>query len=272
MSRRRAPQRGFTLIELMVAITLALILTGGVIAMFLAGKQAYRTAEAQARVQEDARFAMEYMARYLRMAGYRADPFWGGPLQNPLIICQNNADGTNTCDGVASATAPDAFLAVRYQVFPGDVACDGSIPVASTAKDPGETAAVFSVRVDPNTGGKTLYCNGSPLVAGVQEVEPGFVTVDAQGNTAVRDAGQMLSLGNMDGVGAIRLKVTVNTRDGAVVNPGIAGGDDLTRELTTTVHLRNLCETCEAIHAKSIEDAGSGDDDPSGGDPGAEES
>ncbi|UZD54084.1 PilW family protein [Caldimonas aquatica] len=61
--------RGLTLVELMVAIVLGLLILGGVIAVFLSNREAFRTTEQLARVQENARTAFELMARSIREAG-----------------------------------------------------------------------------------------------------------------------------------------------------------------------------------------------------------
>jgi type IV pilus assembly protein PilW len=61
--------RGFTLIELMIAMTLGVIVVGGVVSVVLAGQQSYRTNEALSQVQESARTAFELMARDIRQAG-----------------------------------------------------------------------------------------------------------------------------------------------------------------------------------------------------------
>ncbi len=61
--------RGFSLVELMIAMTLGLAIMGGIIALFLSNKQVYRTQEALSRVQESGRLAFEIMARDIRMAG-----------------------------------------------------------------------------------------------------------------------------------------------------------------------------------------------------------
>ena len=60
---------GFTLVELMIAMTLGLIVVGGVVSVVLAGQQSYRTNEALSQVQESARTAFELMARDIRQAG-----------------------------------------------------------------------------------------------------------------------------------------------------------------------------------------------------------
>lgn len=62
-------QRGFSLIELMVALTLGLLLTAGLVQLFSASKVTFNTNDALARVQENGRFALENLKRELREAG-----------------------------------------------------------------------------------------------------------------------------------------------------------------------------------------------------------
>lgn len=64
-----AAQRGVSLVELMIALVLGLLLIGGVIGVFLGTSQTYRTQEAQTRVQESGRFAIERLSRDIRQAG-----------------------------------------------------------------------------------------------------------------------------------------------------------------------------------------------------------
>lgn len=63
-------QNGMSLIELMVAMTIGLVLTGATVAIYLENRQTSRTAETLARMQEDARYAMEVLGRDIKMAGY----------------------------------------------------------------------------------------------------------------------------------------------------------------------------------------------------------
>ncbi len=62
-------QRGFTLVELMVALVLGLIVIGGVISVFLSNQQTSRSNQAMGEVQDNSRIAFEFMARDLRHAG-----------------------------------------------------------------------------------------------------------------------------------------------------------------------------------------------------------
>lgn len=61
--------RGFSLIEVMVASTVGLILLAGVTALMVNSSTSYRTTDSISRLQENARFAIEFVARDLRNAG-----------------------------------------------------------------------------------------------------------------------------------------------------------------------------------------------------------
>jgi type IV pilus assembly protein PilW len=62
-------QRGFSLVELMVALVLGLIVIGGVVNIFLTNQQASRSNEDLSRMQEGARLSFELMAREVRQVG-----------------------------------------------------------------------------------------------------------------------------------------------------------------------------------------------------------
>lgn len=61
---------GFTLVELMVAVTIGLIILAAVSQIFATSRMSYKLEENLARVQENGRFAMEFLTRDLRMAGF----------------------------------------------------------------------------------------------------------------------------------------------------------------------------------------------------------
>lgn len=61
---------GFTLVELMVAITLGLILLAAISTVFVGSKQTYKAQDSLARLQENARFAMQFIVSDMRLAGY----------------------------------------------------------------------------------------------------------------------------------------------------------------------------------------------------------
>jgi type IV pilus assembly protein PilW len=83
-------QRGLTLLELLVAITLGLAVVTGTIQIYLGTSQTYRVQEAQSRIQENGRFAMEILNREIRMAGFGGSSI---PLQ---AITKGTADAIET--------------------------------------------------------------------------------------------------------------------------------------------------------------------------------
>jgi type IV pilus assembly protein PilW len=64
------PQKGFSLIELMIAITLTLIIIGAIGYFYLGTRQAYRATDNLSQLQENQRVALDVIARDIRMAGY----------------------------------------------------------------------------------------------------------------------------------------------------------------------------------------------------------
>jgi type IV pilus assembly protein PilW len=68
--KRATSQRGFSVIELMVAMTLGLLVIGSVSALLVNSRKNYIVQDSVARLQENARFAMHVIKRDLRMAGY----------------------------------------------------------------------------------------------------------------------------------------------------------------------------------------------------------
>jgi prepilin-type N-terminal cleavage/methylation domain-containing protein len=63
-------QRGLTLVELMVAMAIALIILAAISTLFLGAQQGYRAQDSQSRIQENIRFAMDTMSSDIKMAGY----------------------------------------------------------------------------------------------------------------------------------------------------------------------------------------------------------
>ncbi|MDZ7752603.1 MAG: PilW family protein [Gammaproteobacteria bacterium] len=63
-------QSGVSLVEVLVAVAISGILLAGVVQIFLSTRQAYTTMDAASRLQEDGRFAINFLADELRRAGY----------------------------------------------------------------------------------------------------------------------------------------------------------------------------------------------------------
>jgi type IV pilus assembly protein PilW len=81
-------QRGFTLVELMIALVLGLLLMAGVAEVFSSSSKTYRVHEGLSRIQENGRFAIEFLKHDIRMAD-----FWG--CANRVNKVTNNLDPLN---------------------------------------------------------------------------------------------------------------------------------------------------------------------------------
>ncbi len=66
----RIRQAGVGLVELMISITIGLGVVAAMLAVFSATNSSGRQSETGTRMSEDAAVAMNYMAGYIRMAGY----------------------------------------------------------------------------------------------------------------------------------------------------------------------------------------------------------
>ncbi|WP_428624074.1 PilW family protein [Sedimenticola sp.] len=82
---QRHTQSGFTVIEIMIALVLGMIITTGIIQIFVSNKAAYNLNEQVARLQETGRFATDFMSRMIRQADYQGCATGvGGNIDNKL--------------------------------------------------------------------------------------------------------------------------------------------------------------------------------------------
>lgn len=193
---RAARQRGRTLLELMISITIGLVVIGAIFVVYLSTTATSRQSSATNRISEDAAIAMAILGNNLRMAGYsppralfspgsaivdgvkevnRDQHFIGTGIRGcdfGFSSPDNSTFDLITCN-TASTPGPAAF-AVRFE---GDGI--NTIPVSSNPSDcltSGITANTisstdgssyklvesrFSVATSKSNGTPELYCAGS---------------------------------------------------------------------------------------------------------------
>ena len=61
---------GFSLVELMLALALGVVVVTGIVQLFVGNSRTYEVLNGQARMQENARFALEFISRAARSAGF----------------------------------------------------------------------------------------------------------------------------------------------------------------------------------------------------------
>ncbi|ABA89396.1 type IV pilus minor pilin PilW [Syntrophotalea carbinolica DSM 2380] len=76
--------RGISLIEMMIAMLIGMLLLGGVYRIFISTTTSYRFEEELSNLQENGRFAMEFLTRDTRQTGYRGCAGSGVSVTNTL--------------------------------------------------------------------------------------------------------------------------------------------------------------------------------------------
>jgi type IV pilus assembly protein PilW len=67
---RHSLQRGLSLVELMISLTVGSVITAGIVQLFSANSDTHRVMMGQSRIQESARFALDFIGRDIYKAGY----------------------------------------------------------------------------------------------------------------------------------------------------------------------------------------------------------
>ena len=102
-------QRGISLIEILISVTLGLVLTLGLISVFVNSKQGYRVQESRSRMQENSRFAIDYLSRVIRLAD-----FWGSVRGDQITVYGATTYPGNTAGSACSnAWLVDPLTGIR---------------------------------------------------------------------------------------------------------------------------------------------------------------
>lgn len=118
-------QRGLTLLEIMVSITVGLILLSGVVSIFISNKTGYRLQESASVLDENSRFALNQMQYDLRMGDHwggiergaiTVDPALTAPVGTPCALTNAvSAVGFVAFEGAASSPLADCIPNADYQ-------------------------------------------------------------------------------------------------------------------------------------------------------------
>jgi type IV pilus assembly protein PilW len=120
-------QKGFTLVELLVAMTLSLMVLGAIVTTFYVQSQSYRNQQQIVEMQENARAGIDMMCREFLMAGYMGT----GSMPNTDVpgedFSDNKADSIEEADTThftfqADIDGDNKIETVRYtwSGIPGD--------------------------------------------------------------------------------------------------------------------------------------------------------
>ena len=100
---RAAKSKGFTLVEIMLAITLSLILIAGVLQIYLSSKTSFNVQKELARVQESERISIDFLQRDISQAGFNI------PLSMSKITVTEGANNASDSITVRYASKTDCL-------------------------------------------------------------------------------------------------------------------------------------------------------------------
>jgi type IV pilus assembly protein PilW len=187
-------QTGFSMVELMVALTLALVVSGALMSVFMGSRSAYQATTGTAAMTDGGRVALDFISQSLRNAGYMSCATTARTVSNlnpgasPLLD-----DVTFMLAGFeAAGTAPGALLALP----PRPAIVDNNIGDWLAGFEPGglDPVVVGPTNASPPVQNSDILALTSALPntipVNVTVINPGSTnfTVDNIGNLA---AGQL---------------------------------------------------------------------------------
>jgi type IV pilus assembly protein PilW len=140
MNTHTRTQSGFSIVELMVAITIGLFLLAGAVTIFSNSKRTYTETDDSSRMQESLRFAMDMIAQDIRMAGY----FGCAYAVNPTNLKNNVAATATLFDTARGPFQGYDESAATKQWWPVGPSSESTIADSTTATAAGITPVVGS--------------------------------------------------------------------------------------------------------------------------------
>ena len=118
MSLRPYRQRGLSLVELMVALTIGLMILSAATTIMVTSKITYTTQDSLARLQENARFAIHLVSRDIRMAGYYGCADQVSTVSNQLNAGAPNSDWFDFTQAVEGADSAGTLYPSNASITP----------------------------------------------------------------------------------------------------------------------------------------------------------
>jgi type IV pilus assembly protein PilW len=231
-------QLGMTLIEIMIALLIGAFLLGGVMQIFVSSQQTNRMQENLSRLQENGRFALEFISKDIRRAGYWGCLLPSSPDVDIAGTNDNTANGDNIDDGTDTLTLIGAFVLAPTGT------CGVSVAPA-LASDP-------SSRIFYKINGSTLQqdTNGqnNGLIEGIEDMQILYgVDTDTDGTANYYVSAN--NVANMAQVISIRISLLAATLDDNLADQPLtysyngvmttAADRRIRRVFNTTVAVRN---------------------------------
>jgi type IV pilus assembly protein PilW len=152
-------ERGFTLIEVMVAVAIGVFVVGTAITVLYTSQQLQTINEQTVDTQQNARMAMELISEDFKSAGFNAKsiapPGIGSCGTNGVVPADNTPTGADTGPDAVSMIVPVNLSTLATTIL-------GSAPTANVALQAGAVAAAAA---DGFGDGTTIYALPGPVIS-----------------------------------------------------------------------------------------------------------
>ena len=258
-------QQGFTLVELMVSLTIGLVLLAGVAQVFASNKQANRYNESLSELQDNGNFALQFITTQLANAGRVPNPeLFNRAGQDPsdwnVLEAQVYPAANLPISGTEGGLSSDSLII--NIAYPNTIATPPTNCAGTAVPSPGNFALgnnygiTNTMTIGTGASGRpALFCNGAEIIEGIENLQVEY-GVDTDGDRMVDryykiDAVPAANVRNILTVRVALLVATVKearstqtgttTKDLAGTSVTLANDQRLRQVYTTTVRLRNRC-------------------------------
>ncbi|WP_296825280.1 PilW family protein [Thiobacillus sp.] len=159
-ARGRIQQKGFTLVELLIAMTLGLVILLAIGSIYIGSRATFRMQDDNARLQETGRYALEVFGRSIRQAG-----FWNMPISP---VSKATGFGGTAITGVDGAAGAPDTVTVQYDGLTGDRDCEGNVLAANAVVQDDYRLSGNDLQCDGNADGTVDY---QTLVSDIEDVQ-----------------------------------------------------------------------------------------------------
>lgn len=151
--------KGFTLVELLIALAVSGIIMTGVYSAFKTQQDSYLAQEQVAEMQQNIRAGLYLMARELRMAGYKGD----GSSSASIVAAQNDAIAFSV-DFNGDGDVDDAGENIGYDLY--DSSAAGSVVLGRAV-----AGSTLSLSETPAGSGHYEVSSHQPLAENIEQLE-----------------------------------------------------------------------------------------------------
>lgn len=219
--------KGYSLVELMIAVTVGIVLLGGVTNLLITTNRTIALSDGTAQNQETGRFAMDYMSKFIRKAGYSSDFTSFTPpimVTSGDIVCPAPpAAPSDECASNNSNNRGDR-LSIPFTISEGESmrSCAGTNLVADAVTGSRRFATVFWVDDNANSvSDMNLLCgtydidavnwvdSSVPILSNVEAFE---FQVGLASNASSKNSASYVTVNQVDDVSLVRsIRIAVLT-------------------------------------------------------------